>query len=71
MAGKVDELNLPVVLTIDGSDQTIAETVVSNTETKDQKVLVLDSMQSTMVSDEKSYLSIMEENYEVLKEALN
>ena len=74
LAGKVDELELPCVLTIDGSDQKIAQTIISNTEEKDQEILVLDSMQScTMeeIENGTSYLSIMEKNLDVLNKALN
>lgn len=73
LSGKVDELNLPCVLTIEGSDRRIAETIVQNTKTKDQKILSIDSMQSTTSKDVKNgttYLSIMEKNLDVLKEAL-
>lgn len=70
---KVNELELPVILTIDGSDQKIAETIVQNTETKDQNILTMNSMQSITtqdIQDGKTYLSIMEDNLTVLKEAL-
>lgn len=73
LSGKVDELSLPAVLTIEGKDHSIAQTIVENTETKDQKILTMDSMQSTTSDDVKngaSYLSIMESNLSVLKEAL-
>ncbi len=69
----MDELNLPCVLTIQGSTHKIAQTVVNNTTTKDQKILLMDSMQSTTWEDVKngaSYLSIMEKNLEALKTAL-
>ena len=71
---KVDELGLPAVLTIEHPRTRIAETVVQNTAAKDQKILVLDSMQGTTASDIQAgmtYLSVMESNLEVLKEALN
>ncbi len=73
LSKKVDELGLKTVLTIEGKNHKIAETIVRNTKTKDQKVLTMDSMQSTTSSDvEKgtTYLSIMEKNLDVLKEAL-
>jgi len=71
LANKVDELNLNVVLTIDKSDSNIASTIVENTKNKNQKILELNSMQSTTTSDNTSYLEIMENNLEVLKQALN
>ncbi len=73
LSQKVDECGLPVVLTIEGKDHRIAETIVSNTKSKDQKILSMDSMQSTTAADVKngaSYLSAMEKNLSVLKEAL-
>ncbi len=73
LAGKVSELKLPAIMTIESANGRIAETVKENTDTKDQKILVLDSMQSVTsknVSEGATYLKIMESNLEVLKEAL-
>ena len=73
LAQKVDELSLHAVITIENSDQRIAETIVQNTKTKDQQILTLDSMQSTTAKDVQNgttYLSIMEQNLTVLKDAL-
>lgn len=73
LADKVDELQLSCILTIDGSDQKIAETVRQNTETKDQKILTLNSLQAVTGEDADkgtTYLGIMKENLQVLKEAL-
>lgn len=73
LAKRVDELKLPCVLTIEGAQHKIAETIVRNTTTKNQKVLTMDSMQSTTTQDVKNgttYLSVMEKNLSVLKEAL-
>ena len=73
LAGKMDELNLPCVLTIEGAQHKIAETIVQNTTAKNQKVLTMDSMQSTTskdVANGAAYLSIMEQNLSVLKQAL-
>ena len=73
LSKKVDELNLPAVLTIEGNEHKIAKTIIDNTQKKDQKILTLDSMQSTTMADVKSgktYLKIMESNLSVLKEAL-
>lgn len=73
LAGKVDELGLGVVMTIEKSDQKIANTVIENTQSMDQQVLAMDSMQSTTskdVANGATYLSIMESNLSVLKEAL-
>lgn len=73
LARKVDEGKLPCVLTIEGKNHKIAETVVQNTAGKNQKILTMDSMQSTTSQDVASgttYLSLMEKNLDVLKEAL-
>ena len=73
LAKKVDELKLPVVLTIEGDNHSIAETVVSSTQEKNQQILVMNSLQSVTekdIADGESYLGIMTENLEVLKEAL-
>ena len=74
LAGKVDELRLPCVLTIEGAQHKIAETIVQNTAEKNPSILTLDSMQSTTPTDVASgttYLSVMESNLDVLKQALN
>jgi zinc transport system substrate-binding protein len=71
LATKVDELDLKTILKIDGSDGKVAETVRNSTKTKDQKILTLNSMQSTTTRSNTSYLKIMEENLGVLKEALS
>ena len=73
LAKKVDELKLPCVLTIEGKNHKIAETIVKNTAPKSQKILTMDSMQSTISKDVASgttYFSVMEKNLAVLKEAL-
>ena len=74
LANKVDQLNLPVVLTIENPKHRIAQTVVENTKKKNQKILAMNSMQSVTKQDmEKgvTYLSIMEQNLTTLKTALN
>lgn len=74
LAQKVDELKLPCVLTIEGVKHKIAETIVQNTAEKNQSILTLDSMQSTTstdVANGTTYLSVMESNLDVLKQALN
>jgi len=74
LAQKVDELQLPAVLTIEGVNHKIAETVVGATASKNQAVLTMNSMQGCTLQDIQAgvtYLSIMEENLEVLRQALN
>ena len=73
LAKKVDELGTGCVLQLESSDGSLARTVVRNTAAKNQKILTLNSLQSATAEDAKSgvtYLSLMEANLEVLKEAL-
>ncbi|MCR5593838.1 MAG: metal ABC transporter substrate-binding protein [Saccharofermentans sp.] len=74
LAQKVDELGLHAVLTIDGSDQRIAETIVSNASSSDVQILTMNSMQSVTSADAANgvtYLSAMEDNLNILTEALS
>jgi zinc transport system substrate-binding protein len=74
LSNKTDELSLPAIMTIEGTEHRIAETIRDNTNNKDQKILTLDSMQSVTKDDVKNsvtYISIMESNLLVLKEAIN
>ena len=73
LSGKVDELSLSVILKLESSDGSIAQTVKNSTISKDQKILTLDSLQSSTIKEYeagRNYLGVMEENLEVLKEAL-
>ena len=74
LAGKVDELGLPAVMTIEGTNHRIAETVIQATKGGNQQLLVVDSMQSITAGDVKAgadYLAIMESNLDVFAQALN
>ncbi len=58
---------------IETSDGSIAKTVKDNTKTKDQQILTLDSIQnitSDRIQAGETYLSVMESNLTVLKQAL-
>jgi len=73
LSKKVDELGLGSILTIEGKDKKIADTVKQSTAKKDQNILTMDSLQSTTSDDVAkgvTYISVMEGNLEVLKEAL-
>ncbi len=70
LAGKIDEIGAGTISVIESSDQKIAQTIVSNTGSKDQKILVWDSMQSSTTAGSDSYLKIMQSNLEVLRQAL-
>lgn len=73
LAGKIDTLGLPVVLTADAPVPRLAETIVANTRDGNAGILELDSMQSVTRPDIEggvSYLGVMASNLEILKEAL-
>ena len=73
LAAKIDELGLDTVLTIDGASHKIAQTIISNTSEKNETILSMNSMQSVTLADAENgvtYLSIMEDNLDVLREAL-
>lgn len=68
---KTKELNLPVVITIEGSDGSIAEMICKETGAN---AVVLDSCQSVSsvdIENGTSYINIMKSNLEILREALN
>lgn len=74
LAQKTDELGLKYVMTIEGTDHRIAETIINNTQSKQQEILVLDSMQGTTAEDVQNgitYLAVMQQNLQVLKTALS
>ncbi len=73
LAKKVDELHLPVILTIEGAKHKIAETVKRSTKSRSQLILTLDSLQSIGGEAAKTthYLDVMTRNLEIIKKALN
>lgn len=73
LAGKVEQLGLHSVLTTENATHKIAQTVIDNTKRQDQRILVMDSMQSITAQDVANgitYLDIMQSNLDVLKQAL-
>ena len=73
LADKLDELDLPTILTIEGSAANIAATIRDNTADKDQSILTMDSLQSVTrqdIADGATYLGAMESNLSVLAQAL-
>ena len=75
LADKIDELNLKVILKIEGNGtERLISAIKETANSKDLTVLTMDSIQSTRSSDFKNenarYLSVMENNLGVLKEAL-
>lgn len=72
LANKLDELGLHTVMTLEGSDGKLAQTIISIAKA-DADILCLDSMQSTTkmdVQEGAKYLAIMEKNLDVLAQAL-
>ena len=73
LANKVDELGLNVILKIESSDGGIANTVKEATKNKNQTIMTMDSLQSASTKEYKAgrnYLSVMEQNLTVLKDAV-
>lgn len=74
LSSQLDKLSLPCVLTAEGSDGRVAKTIIENSQNKNRAVLTMHSMQSVTANELKSgitYLSVMENNLETLKTALN
>lgn len=74
LADKLEALGTGAVIVLDGSDDRLARVLIENTETKNQKIFVLNSLQSVSRKDIRaglSYLAAMEENCSVLGQALN
>ena len=70
----VEENSLPYVMVLESSTQGIAKQVIDNTESKDQGILVLNSLQSVTredIGNGATYLGLMKEDLAVLKTALN
>ena len=71
LAEKTDELNLKYVMILENSEEKIANAVINSTVNKNQTIESLDSLQSTTLSDNRTYLDVMRSNLEVLKKVLN
>ncbi|MBR6232721.1 MAG: zinc ABC transporter substrate-binding protein [Erysipelotrichaceae bacterium] len=69
LAEKTKEHSLNVILTIEDGNVKIAETVKDNAGNEDIVILSMNSMQSGLTEND-DYLSLMEKNLEVLKQAL-
>ena len=69
----VKEHSINFVLVLEGSDTRLAQVVAENSGRKNIKILVMDSMQSVSKKDIEngiSYLSVMADNLDVLRQAL-
>ena len=74
LVDKINELNLNNIVVVENSDQTIAKTIIQNSDNKNRTIHVLNSMQSLTaaeISGGTTYLSIMQDNFDVLNEVLN
>ena len=74
LAKKVDELGVDTVYVIENSDEKLAQTIIDNTKSKNQEIVVINSIQSVTdkdITSGKDYYSIMEENLEALKKGLD
>ena len=74
LAEKLDESGLNCVLKIESSDDSLPNTIINNSKNKNRKILTLDSIQSVTMKDIESgttYLSLMQSNLDILRDALN
>lgn len=74
LASKIDDLKLTSVITIDGGSTNIDEAVIANSRSTDIKTLSLNSLQSVSEDEFRAgltYLSAMEDNFNIIKESLN
>ena len=73
LAEKIDELKLPYVLILEGSNKKIANTVINESKNKNAQIISINSMQSITdkeLENKTSYIDIMNKNLEALKKAL-
>ena len=73
LSSKMDELELPVIFILENSKDSLAKTILQNSNRKDAKILVLHSMQTIGKEDiekEITYLSLMKTNLLSLEQAL-
>lgn len=74
LSGKMDDLGLDSILILENSDTKVAETIKQNTVSKDQNIFILNSIQSVTKTDLENgftYLKAMQDNLDVLKQALH
>ena len=74
LIGKFNELALPAVIRLEDGRINIADTIIRDSATKDQRIVILHSMQQITGEDVRtgiSYLSVMEDNLNALRKALN
>ena len=74
LANKIEELDCTAVFEIETSDGSVAKAVVNNSKNNDCDIVRLNSIQSVKKSDVDNgvtYLSLMNENYSLLREHLS
>lgn len=74
LAEKLDESGLNCVLKIESSDDSLPNTIINNSKNKNRKIFTLNSIQSVTMKDIESgttYLSLMQSNLDILRDALN
>ena len=70
---KVNELQVKVIIKTETGKNDIPQTIINNSQNKNQKILTLNSLQSINGKDRANgvtYLSLMQSNLEVLREAV-
>lgn len=70
LAGKADELGSDTIYTIENSDGRIAQSIIGATKAKNMNIAVMNSVQSVskeQIESGTTYLSLMQQNYDVLK----
>jgi len=74
LATRMEELGLGNIMISETADGSIARTVISSTPGGGQQILVLNAMQAVLrrdIDEGLTYLSVMESNLDVLREALS
>lgn len=71
LSDKVKQDNIPVILKIELSNSTVADTIASETSTKVLTFYSCHNLSKTQFDNGESYISMMTENLETLKIALN
>ncbi len=73
LAENIDRLDIDTLLITDNVGVDLAKSVIENTKAKNARILSLNSMQTTTLSEAQkgsSYIKIMSDNLEIIKKAL-
>lgn len=74
LINEADEHGAKYITVTETSDKALANTVISSTKTKDQKIITLNSMQSitkAQIDKGTTYLSVMKDNLDLIRTAIN